>query len=257
MMNLKFNQTIIDDYHSSAQIARVITESWVSENMFCPRCGNKHINHFPNNRPVADFFCPQCRCEYELKSKNGSIGRKIMDGAYGTMIERIESDNNPDFLFMGYSKKEMQVENLFLVPKHFFVPEVIEKRKPLSENARRAGWVGCNILIEKIPGQGVIEIIKNGTVANADDIVRKVNLAYNLEVKDIEARGWLLDVLQCINLLNTSEFTLSEMYSFESILSDKHPNNNNVKPKIRQQLQILRDKGVIEFFGNGTYRTII
>jgi type II restriction enzyme len=30
--------------------------------------------------------------------------------------------------------------------------------------------------------------------------------------------------------------------------------NNNVKAKIRQQLQFLRDKNVIEFVGHGQYR---
>ena len=40
-------------------------------------------------RPVADFFCPSCKEEYELKSKGASISNKINDGAYNTMIERI------------------------------------------------------------------------------------------------------------------------------------------------------------------------
>jgi len=26
------------------------------------------------------------------------------------------------------------------------VPEIIERRKPLAITARRAGWIGCNIL---------------------------------------------------------------------------------------------------------------
>jgi type II restriction enzyme len=30
--------------------------------------------------------------------------------------------------------------------------------------------------------------------------------------------------------------------------------NNNVKAKIRQQLQFLRDKSAIEFIGRGRYR---
>jgi type II restriction enzyme len=46
------------------------------------------------------------------------------------------------------------------------------------------------------------------------------------------------------------------MYKFENLLQIKHPANNNIKPKIRQQLQILRDKGFIEFLGNGKYRKV-
>ena len=49
-------------------------------------------------------------------------------------------------------------------------------------------------------------------------------------------------------------FTLKDMYSFVQELSIKHPNNNNVEAKIRQQLQFLRDKGFVEFTSRGSYR---
>jgi len=52
------------------------------------------------------------------------------------------------------------------------------------------------------------------------------------------------------------EFSLSEVYAFESVLSQMHPQNHNVKAKIRQQLQFLRDKNIIEFLGNGMYRKL-
>lgn len=35
---------------------------------------------------------------------------------------------------------------------------------------------------------------------------------------------------------------------------EKHMNNYNIEAKIRQQLQILRDKGFIEFSGRGHYK---
>lgn len=147
-MNLNFNSTIIESYYSNSQIARILTENWVSENMYCPRCGNIYIKHFENNRPVADFYCPYCKNEYELKSKNGSLGHKITDGAYETMIRRITSNENPDFFFMNYSREKLIVKDLILIPKHFFVPDIIEKRNPLKASARRAGWIGCNILLD-------------------------------------------------------------------------------------------------------------
>jgi hypothetical protein len=33
-----------------------------------------------------------------------------------------------------------------------------------------------------------------------------------------------------------------------------YPGNRNVRPKIRQQLQMLRDRGWLEFTGRGRYR---
>ena len=56
--------------------------------------------------------------------------------------------------------------------------------------------------------------------------------------------------------MSAQEFALSDMYRFENMLSLKHPENNNVQAKIRQQLQLLRDKGFIEFLGNGKYKKL-
>lgn len=222
--------------------------------MFCPRCGNPHLEHFENNRPVADFFCPDCRNEYELKSKDGNLKQKINDGAYHTMIERITSNENPDFFFMSYSKTEWKVKDFVFVPKHFFVPDIIEKRKSLSSSARRAGWVGCNILINKIPEQGKIFIVSDGIICDRDKIINKVRTSSKLEIENVQNRGWLFDVLSCVNNIQNPLFSLDDLYRFEQFLHVKHPQNNNIKAKIRQQLQFLRDKGFIEFLGNGKYK---
>lgn len=252
-MDLNLDRSLIDGYHSKAQISRVLSENWVAQNMFCPRCGNMKIEKFENNRPVADFYCPFCKNEYELKSKSGNLGRKITDGAYSTMIERITSHNNPDFFFMTYSKDNLTVKNFIFVPKYFFVPDIIEKRKPLSQTAQRIGWVGCNILIDKIPKQGRISIISNGELSDVQSVVKSVSQSEQLEINNIDSRGWLFDVLNCVNQIAKEEFDLQDVYYYEKLLKIKHPNNNNIKAKIRQQLQLLRDKGFIKFQGNGKY----
>ena len=66
-------------------------------------------------------------------------------------------------------------------------------------------------------------------------------------------RGWTLDVLKAIRKLNKAEFSLSDVYQFESELAAMHPGNRNVRPKIRQQLQVLRDLGFINFTDRGHY----
>ncbi|MBQ3398592.1 MAG: hypothetical protein IJG51_06870 [Synergistaceae bacterium] len=40
-------------------------------------------------------------------------------------------------------------------------------------------------------------------------------------------------------------------------MSQKYPNNYHIEAKIREQLQFMRDKGFIEFLGDGRYRKII
>lgn len=181
---------------------------------------------------------------------------KVNDGAYDTMIKRIESINNPNFFFMNYNKQDLHVKDFLMVPKYFFSPEIIEKRKPLSDTARRAGWVGCNIVLKQIPEEGRIFIVKNEIEIPQKEIISKVKRTDFIKQYKLDARGWVLDVLNCVNQIEGRDFTLEQMYKFEDVLSKKHPDNNHIKDKIRQKLQILRDKGILEFRGRGHYRKI-
>ncbi|MFI3262311.1 MAG: DpnI domain-containing protein [Rikenellaceae bacterium] len=257
-MDLKLDVTIATKYTSNAQKMRVITENWVVKNLFCPICGTPVLSVYENNKPVADFFCEDCNSDFELKSKensNGNLGKKIVDGAYDTMISRITSLENPNFLFMTHNNNE--VNNCVLIPNYFFVPEIIEKRKPLSDNARRAGWVGCNIDISKIPESGKIYIVKNSQIIEKQQILANYKVIKSLKSNNLESRGWIIDTLNCIDQIPTDSFTLTQMYTFTDALQEKHPNNHFIQDKIRQQLQYLRDKGIIEFTSRGNYKKMI
>lgn len=253
-MQLTFNTNLATQYSNQSQVIRILTEDWVDKQIYCPNCG-KNIVNFENNRPVADFYCKNCNEEYELKSKKDSIGKKIVDGAYLKMIERLQNQNNPNFFFLNYNLKKYEIINFTVIPKHFFIPDIIEKRKPLSENAKRAGWVGCNILLQSIPQSGKIFYVKNGKIESKENVLRNWQKTLFLrEIKKTELRGWVLDVMNCIDLLNKADFTLDELYGFEDVLKRKHPKNNYIKDKIRQQVQFLRDRGYIEFVSRGAYR---
>ena len=253
-MSLTFDEKLAVNYTSRSQKIRVLSESWVLKEIYCPNCGEA-IFEYQNNKPVADFYCSKCSEDFELKSKQGKFNKKISAGAYSKMIERINSAQKPNFFFMGYLLELLSVNNFFVVPKHFFVSEIIEKRKPLTETARRAGWIGSNILFSKIPKAGQIFYIENGNVINKKDVLEKWQKTVFLkQVKQTEAKGWILDIMNCIDALDKKDFTLEDIYAFEYDLSQLHPNNKNIKPKIRQQLQFLRDKGYLEFVEAGRYR---
>ena len=186
----------------------------------------------------------------------GTVHRKIPDGAYDTFITRITGNDNPDFFLLNYDEGDYCVNNFWFIPKHFFTPEIVEKRPPLSKTARRAGWVGCNILIGEIPQQGRISLIVDRTPIAKEIVLKIVGRASLLQTKDLDSRGWMFDVLNCINKFPDDRFSLSEMYAFEKDLQFRHPENNNIQAKIRQQLQKLRDKGFIQFLGRGQYRKL-
>src|SRR3989344_896824 len=255
--SLTFIKQLAENYRSSSQRARILTEKWVEDPVFCPNCGRMEIDKYPNNQPVADFFCPNCKEDYELKSKQNSVGTKILDGAYRTKIKRLHSSNNPNLFVLNYNLQNLSVLNLFVIPKHFFVPEIIEKRKPLAADARRAGWIGSNILLRKIPQIGKIFIIKERHVEPKEKVLAEWRKTLFLrEEKEISARGWLLDVIRCLEKLGKREFALDDVYAFENELSVLHPDNRHIKDKIRQQLQILRGKGYLDFVSRGYYRLV-
>ncbi len=250
-------KTILDielanKYNSVPQKIRVLTETWVDKEIFCPNCGC-NVDSYKNSKPVADFYCPNCNEDYELKSKKDKMGNRILDGAYGIMIKRLQSENNPNFFFLNYGIKNYEVQNFVVIPKHFFTPEIIIKRNKGIPN--RPNYIMCSIDLLSIPQSGKIFYIKNGQIENKNNILKNWQKTLFLrEEKKISAKGWLLDTMNCVDKIGKKEFKLDEVYAFEDILSKKYPSNKHIKDKIRQQLQFLRDNGYLNFVAPGKYR---
>jgi hypothetical protein len=242
-------------YDSGSQQARVWTERWVADWMFCANCGAPRLSQLPANSPVADFVCPVCADQFEVKSKKGAtFGKSVPDGAYDAKIARLSSSTNPHLLLLNYDLAAREVRNVCIVPKHFFVPDIIQERPMLKPPARKAGWRGSNILIGRVPDAGRIFVLRNGVAEPKDDVLARWKSTLFLRRTSVEARGWLLEVMKAVDRIGRAEFTLDDVYAFERHLSEVYPGNNNVRPKIRQQLQVLRDNHYLEFLGGGRYR---
>jgi type II restriction enzyme len=149
-------------YVSGSQSARAWTEQWQAIGFTVPIAKISKLDQFEKNRPVADFFCVKCNEEYELKSQKKKFGKKVVDGAFHSMNERIASQNNPNLLLLNYYLSSFAVTNLIVIPKHFFIRDIIEECKPLAPAARRSGWIGYNILLNQIPVAGKISIVQDG-----------------------------------------------------------------------------------------------
>ena len=256
MKSPPFNISLVDGYKSFSQKIRILSEDWVSREGYCPSCGES-LTKAQNNTPVLDFYCPFCSENFELKSKRNNIGSKIVDGAYKTMMQRLGSDTNPSLLLLNYQPRDWEIINLIIIPKHFFIDDLVEKRKPLPPTARRAGWIGCNLLLNRIPEAGRIFVVRDTRIVPRQEVLRAWKETLFLrEEGNKELKGWILAVMQCIDTIKKPEFRLDEMYAFEENLKQEYPNNRHVKDKIRQQLQCLRDFGYLEFVGRGRYRRI-
>jgi type II restriction enzyme len=253
LMKLGFEETQTP-YASGSQSARAWTEQWVHNQVYCPNCGSAKIEAFPNNSPVADFYCLSCKEEYELKSQRTAFRGKVLDGAFRTKCERLAANNNPSLFLLNYDLKLLSVINFFVVPKHFFVRNIIEERKPLAPSARRAGWIGSKILLNQIPEAGKIFMVRGGLPEPRETVLSKWKQTLFLRDQAPEARGWLIDVMRCVETIGKRDFQLEDVYAFESRLSQLYPDNRHVRPKIRQQLQFLRDRGNLDFVSRGYYR---
>ena len=251
-MNLYFNRELQTGYKSNSQIARVLTEDWVLNNSYSPSCGNLKLEKYGNNNPASDFYCNKCNSNFELKSSKSPLTNKVVDGAFNTMIQKIKSSENPHFLFLNYSR-EFKVINFFVIPKYYFIPEIIERRKPFNINARRAGWIGCNILLKNLPNSGIIFLVKNETIADPIFVNEQWGKTVFLKNEKLNNRGWLLELISIIDLIPNKRFSLIDIYKYEKYFKEKFPKNNFIKEKLRQQLQVLRDAGFIKFIDKGIY----
>jgi type II restriction enzyme len=277
-------------YHSSAQRARVVTEAWGEKNLFCPNCSSPKLTWLEPGHPASDYSCPACGFWYQLKSQKSRIGDSITDGAYAAMMNAIRHDELPSFYFMQYaivspsppsptgerargevvriksprpdprpaqSRGEGMlwlVRNLLLVPHFAFPPSAIIKRKPLSPTARRAGWIGCNFALNRIPADARIPVVTESRISPAAEVRAQFKKVKPFKEIPVERRGWMLDVLNIVRQLGKSEFTNQDVYAFESRFKELHPNNNFIRDKIRQQLQDLARAGFLIHAGRNDWQ---
>jgi len=242
------------NYKSPSQRARVATETWGSDNLYCPNCAENRLDCTPPNTPTIDYVCRKCKSAFQLKSQGSPLSFRIVDAAYSSMRDAIRSKRTPNLFVMHYDRKEWSVSNVILVPNFAFSMSAIEKRRALGPKARRAGWVGCNILLGRIPTDAKIPIVTEGCAISSSEVRKQYARLRPLESLTSENRGWTLDVLNAVRGLGMSDFALSDVYALESSLGRLHPHNRHVRDKIRQQLQVLRDLGLIAFLGRGHYR---
>lgn len=117
-----------------------------------------------------------------------------------------------------------------------------QQARVITEN-----WATLNLYCP-ICGAPHIEALRNNKP------VADLQCSYFADSKII-SRGWLMDVLFCLESLGKKKFSLDDVYGFIKYLQERHQKNHNIKAKIRQQLQLLRDKGYVKFLGNGEYIT--
>ena len=240
-------------YKSKSQIARVQTEQWAAENLYCPSCGGR-LKTCQANTKTKDFDCLVCGIPFQLKSQQHSIGMYIQGADYNTFLQTIrDRKQNPTLILLHYDA--MYVMNVLLIHSDAITEECIKARTQLGIHARRAGWQGCTIALPRILRSARIPVVAFGHILNVDEVKR--TWKYTSRILDIimQLTGWQRTLVEYIDRLG-DHFSLTDVYTFEQEFSSMYPRNTNIRPKIRQQLQFLRDKGILEFNGKGKYSRV-
>jgi len=127
----------------------------------CPKCKKpKTLKRLPNNFKCADIICDFCGYIAQVKSVQTNTTDKIPDSilgaAWGPQKERMDAGIYiPLFLVLVRSQTDFAIYYLSadLQRTEMFLP-----RKPLSENAKRAGWQGFNYDMSLIPQGAIVKL---------------------------------------------------------------------------------------------------
>lgn len=77
--------------------------------------------------------------------------------------------------------------------------------------------------MSNVPDLGKIFIVQNGVVKRKDEVLdRWSKTEFIKSTNNIEAKGWLLDMLLCVEKINKQDFSLDDVYAFAGYLKAKH-----------------------------------
>ncbi len=150
--------TLNNNWKNESRIVGEASEEYVKNNIKCIRCNNINFEKCKTNEKSKDLICISCNQKYQIKAKcatqkqiNSIINKntfKTIGGEYLTTLNNI--DQNIDYLIILYEKKSYKIQKILYIKNEYINQQCIIPRNPLSANAKRAGWQGCNIVFSNI-----------------------------------------------------------------------------------------------------------
>lgn len=127
-----------------------------------------------------------------------------------------------------------------------------------ENNTMDTGMLKLGALIGDRAEIGCNSVINPGSVIAKDAVVYPLSSVKGFVPCYHEPMSTWYDNIEDIvkNKITKEYFTLEDVYSYKDELKGKYPDNNFIKDKIRQQLQKLRDAGVIAFLERGKYQKL-
>ena len=97
------------------------------------------------------------------------------------------------------------------------------------------------------------------SVKTPDEYAKEPTFSIGDKEKLLEGfAGWKRLTLEGVLSMSDNDFELDDLYRVcEPSAAKRYPDNHNVRPKLRQQLQLLRNIGIVEFVTPGNYRRTV
>lgn len=134
-------------------------ENIVARKVSCPSCKAKTrtFRLLPRNFKCADLICDFCGYLAQVKSVTVSdvdaLPKTILGAAWQPQKERMEATIYfPLFIVLVQSSKNFAI---YFLPKELQTREMFVPRNPLKPTARRAGWQGYTINLDRALGAPV------------------------------------------------------------------------------------------------------
>ena len=121
-------------------------ERLVAKSVGCPKCKNHQtLRKLVGNFKCADLICEFCGFIAQVKTKNvvnvEQIPASILGAAWQPQKLRMEAGIYTS-LYLALKSKAGVGRAIYFLPAELQTPKMFVPRKPLSENAKRAGWQG-------------------------------------------------------------------------------------------------------------------
>lgn len=150
----------------------------------------------------------------------------------------------------------MTDENNHLRPLGFAEEQAVFKGQTQNVRALSEGWVAAHMFCPACGAERLRALPNNSPVADfvCDACAEEFELKAKKGALSRSISDGAYGAMNAVEAIGRPEFTLDDVYAHEANLSVLYPGNNNVRPKIRQQLQVLRDRGWLAFSERGAYR---
>lgn len=136
------------------QVRGELGEKLVAASCPCPKCKrSKTLKRLPPNFKCADLICDFCGFLAQVKSCTVKDVTKapdsILGAAWGPQKQRMESAIYFPLYIVALSNDAKQ-HAIYYLSADLQEPDIFEARKPLSSEAKRAGWQGFHYRLAHI-----------------------------------------------------------------------------------------------------------